>query len=106
MNAELTAENRPACAPLYSVLSTAYENQTTYEDKGSIQVFVVLPRAIPIKSFGFRSVYGEKVGSRVIDPQRIEEFFESGVETVVRSSSILLASSKEMGVPLWIELDD
>ena len=42
MNAELTAENRPACAPLGSVFSAEDKNQTTDEDEGRVQVLVVL----------------------------------------------------------------
>jgi hypothetical protein len=85
MNAELTAENRPACAPPNSVPSAvAHRNKRAHEDKGSVQVLVVLPRIIPVKLSRFPAVHGEKVGPQVIGPQRIEEFFEGGLEAAVQ----------------------
>ena len=62
MKAELTAENRPACVILGSAPSTEYENKTTHEDKGCIQVFVVFARVISVKLFRFPPVDGEEVG--------------------------------------------
>ena len=61
MNAELTTENRPACESPDSVSSATYGNQRAHEDKGSIQVLVVLPRMIPVKLSRFPAVHGEKV---------------------------------------------
>ena len=39
MNAEVTAENRPACEPSQHVTDT--RNTNTYEDQSGVQVFVV-----------------------------------------------------------------
>ena len=72
MNAELTAENRPACVRPNSVWSTTYGDQRTHENEGSIQVLVVLARIILVKLSGFSAVHGEKIGSRVIGPRGIE----------------------------------
>jgi len=72
MNAELTAENRPACARPSSVSSTTYGKQGAHEDEGSIQVLVVLARIIPVKLSGFPAVHGANIGSRVIGPRGIE----------------------------------
>ena len=83
MNAELTAENRPACTTPDSVFSAGRGKQTAYKDKGGVQVLVILPHAIPVKFCGFLPVHGEKVGPRVIGPQRIEEFLESRVEAAM-----------------------
>jgi hypothetical protein len=41
MNAELTAENGPACVPPDSVFSREYGNKTTNEDEGRVQALVV-----------------------------------------------------------------
>ena len=80
MNAELTAENRPACAPPVSAFNAARENETTDEDEGRVQVLVVLPRMISVKLSRFSAVYGEEVGSGVVGPQWFKEFLESGME--------------------------
>jgi len=80
MKAELTAENRPACVPPDSVLSTWYRKKTTDEDKGRVQVLVVLFRVIAIELSRFSTVHGEEVGSGVIGPQRFEVLFEGRVE--------------------------
>ena len=80
MNAELTAEKRPAYTRPDSVSSTGSATETTDEDEGCVQVLVVLFRVISVKLSGFPAVYREKVGPRVISPQRVEEFFEGGME--------------------------
>ena len=79
MKAELTAENRPAYVPPVSVLSTEYQNETTDEDKGRVQILVVLFRAITIELSRFSTVHGEEVGSGIIGPQRLEVLSEGGV---------------------------
>jgi len=80
MNAELTAETRTAFVPPNSVFSSVGGNRTTHEDEGRVQILVVFPRVIPVKLSRFSAVHGEEVGPRVVDPQRIEEFFEGGME--------------------------
>ena len=80
MNAELTAEKRPACRPSGSVLITEYRNRRTDEDKGRIQVLVILFRVISIKLSRFPAVDCEEVCPGVIGPQRVEEFLEGGME--------------------------
>jgi hypothetical protein len=52
----------------------------TYEDEGRVQVLVILPRIILVKLFRFPSINGEEVGPRVASPERVEEFFEGGME--------------------------
>ena len=54
----------------------------TDEDKKCVQV-VILPRVTPVKLSRFPTVHGKEVGARVIGPQRIEEFFEGRVETMM-----------------------
>jgi len=81
MNAELTAENRPAFPSLISVSSTKGGNRTTHEDEGRVQVFVILFRVVPVKLSRFPAIHSEEVGTRVIGSQRVEEFFEGGMET-------------------------
>ena len=80
MNAELTAENRPACVPPVSAFRTGHKKNTIHEDEGCVQVLVVFLRVIPVKFCRFPAVYSEEVGSQVIGSQRIEEFFESRME--------------------------
>ena len=80
MKAELTAEKRPACTPPDSTSSNEDGNQTTHEYEGRVQVLVVLLRIIAVKFSRFLAVHGEEVSSRVIGPERIEKFFEGGME--------------------------
>jgi len=54
----------------------------TDEEKGRVQILVVLFRVIAVKLSGFSAVYSEEVGPRVIGPQRVKELFESGTEAV------------------------
>ena len=82
MNAEVTADNRSACAPPDSVLSTAYENQTTHEDKRRVQV-LILPRIISVKLFRFLAVHSEEVDTRVIGSPWVEEFLEGRMQVVM-----------------------
>ena len=80
IKAELTAENRPACTAPDSMFSAEGGNQMTDEDEGRVQVLVIFFRIIPVKFSGFPTIHGEEVGPRVISPERIEEFFEGGME--------------------------
>ena len=80
MNAELTAENRPAYVLPGSASSTEYRDPTTYEDEGRVQVVVVFTRVIFIKLFGLLLINSEEVGPQVIGPQWIEEFLKGGME--------------------------
>ena len=79
--AELTAEKRPACMPLGSASSTKYEyTNATDEDKGSVQVLVVLFGVIAVKLCRFSTVCSKEVGSGIICPQRFDELSEDGME--------------------------
>ena len=80
MKAELTAENRPACVPPASVCSAHSRKKTTDENKGCVQVFVVLFRVVAIKLSGFSAVHSEEVRPGVIGPQRLEILSESRME--------------------------
>jgi len=62
MNAELTAENRPACE---SSVRFYVQNghQITHRDGGGVQVFVVFPHdVLSVKHIRFLGIYGKKVG--------------------------------------------
>ena len=76
MNAELIAENRPAWMPPGSLFGRGLNPDATHEDKRCVQVPVVLLGIFTVKLSGFPAVYGEEVGTRVIGPEWIEEFFE------------------------------
>jgi hypothetical protein len=80
MNAELTAENRPACVPPGSTPRKEYEHSMTYEDEGRVQVLVILSRVISIKLFRFPPINGEEVGPRVASPEWVEKLLEGGME--------------------------
>ena len=80
MNAELTAENRPACVIPVSMLRVAGGSWVTHEDKGGVQVFVILVLIISVKLGGFLSVDGEKVGAGIVGPQWLEKILESRME--------------------------
>ena len=80
MNAELTAENRPACVLPGSVSSMKYGNRTTYEDKGCVQILVVLPCIISVELFRFPSIDSEEVGPRVLSSEWIEELLKGRME--------------------------
>ena len=84
MKAELTAENSPACVRLDSVFRTDYRNRATDEDKGRVQILVILFRVIPVKLFGFSAIYSEEVGSGIIGSQWFSELFEDGTEAGFR----------------------
>jgi len=107
MNAELTAENSPACTRPDSVLSTEIGNQTTDEDEGRVQVLVVLFRVISIELSGFPAVHCEEVCPGVIGPQRVEEFFEGGMQAGMGVSNGWLSREPNgPGAPLRIYLND
>ena len=57
------SESRPAChiptGHERSVISTEDKNQTTHEGEGHVQVFAILPHALPFKYIGFLAIYGE-----------------------------------------------
>jgi len=60
------------------VFSTDYRKEATDEDKGRVQILVVLFGVIAVKLPGLSAVYSEEVGPRVICPQRVKELFEGG----------------------------
>ena len=62
INAELTAENRPACTPSDSVFDGVGGNQKTDKDEGCVQILVVLLGVIAVKFPGFLAVHGKEVG--------------------------------------------
>ena len=82
MNAELTAENRPACMPSNLVFSLGSGNRTTHKDEGRVQVLVILFRIASVKLIGLLAVDGKEVCAGIIGPQRIEELFENGMEAI------------------------
>ena len=55
----------------------------TDEDKGRVQILVILFRIIAVKLPGFSAVYSEEVGPGVIGPQRVKELFKGGTEAVL-----------------------
>ena len=78
----LTAENRPAYAHQNSVSCEQSRSWVTHEDKRRVQIFVVFLCIITVKAFGLLAIDCEEVGSGVVGPWRLEEFFEGGLETV------------------------
>jgi len=84
MNAELTAENIPACMPSNLVFSLSSGNRATHKDEGRVQVLVVLFRIASVKLIGLLAVDGEEVCAGVIGPPRIEELSENEMEAVRR----------------------
>ena len=77
MKAELTAENRPACVILVSVLRKEGGSWITHENEGGVQVFVVLVFIVSVELCGYLSVDGEKVGAGIVGPQWLKKFLES-----------------------------
>ena len=66
MNAELTAENNPAYAREKSAFTVGLRVQRTYgtyEDKGCVQILIVLFRMLSVEHVRFLAIYGEKVGA-------------------------------------------
>ena len=61
----------------------------THEDEGRVKVLVVFLRVAHVELAGFISIDSKEVSTRVICPQRAEEFLESRIETGIRLSSIL-----------------
>jgi len=84
MNAELTAEKRPACTSSDSVFSAEDGSWTAHKDERRVQVLVVLIRIISVEFSGLPSVDGKKVGTGIIGPQRLKELFEGRMEAVSR----------------------
>jgi hypothetical protein len=77
------------------------------EDKGRVQVLVVLFRVIPVKFSRFFAVYGEKVGPGIVGPQRFEEFLEGGMEAGSGvSDGMIVEIIQWLCAPLWIYLDN
>ena len=62
------------------MLSVQKRDQTTHEDEGSIEIFVIFLCVLSVELLGFLSIDGEEVGAGVIRSQRIEELFEGGME--------------------------
>ena len=84
MNAELTAENRPAYICQKSASCAQDGSKATHEDERCVQIFVVLLCVIPVKVFGFLAIDGEEIGSVIIGPQRFDELFEGRMEAASR----------------------
>ena len=79
--AELTAEKRPACMSPGSASSTKYGyTNATDEDKGSVQVLVVLFGVVAVKFCRLSTIYSKEVGSGIIGPERFDELSEDGME--------------------------
>ena len=83
------------------------KNRTTDENERCVQVLVVLSGVIPVEFFRFSAVHGEEVGTRVVSPQWVEEFFEGGLEAGSDISYGWLPQQCDgLGAPLWIYLDN
>ena len=97
MNAELTAENRPACTLSDSIFSVDNGSHATHKDKGRIQILVVLFRIVSVKIVGLLTIDGKEVCAGIIGPQWIEELFEDGAEAVwwVREALRLVVAAVE-----------
>lgn len=83
MNAEPTAEKRPACVPPSSVLGAQPRSQgikVTHKDERRVQILVVLSSIVLVKFFRFPTIYGIEVSARVVGPQWAEEFLEGRME--------------------------
>jgi len=65
---------------LDSAIGVGYGNMRAHEDKGRVQVLVVLFRIISVKFFGFSAVHGEEVCSGIVGPERFKELLEGGME--------------------------
>ena len=68
MNAELTAEKRPACGSPIQYSTPADGYITAHEEKGGIQAFIVFPCVVTIKFLRFLTINGEEVGTGVVGP--------------------------------------
>jgi len=82
-------------------------NRATDENERRVQVLVILSGIVPVNFSRFSAVHGEEVGTRVVGPQRIEEFLEGGVEAGSNISYDWLPQQWDgLGAPLWIYLDN
>jgi len=109
MNAELTAENKPAYTGEKLAFTVGLRVQRTcgtHEDKGCVQVLIILLRVLSVKHVGLFAIYGEKVGAWIVHSQWFEELLQGGMETICGFQSLLRRSSRGTDAPFWIELDD
>ena len=63
MNAEVTAENRPVWVPPGSAFSRGLDSDTSHEDKGGVQVIVILLDVFTVILSRFPAVRSEEVGA-------------------------------------------
>ena len=80
MNAELTAENKPACSSSSISAKRMYSDRIAHEDERRVEIFIVFPRVISVKICRFLAVCCEEVGTRIISPQRFKKFLEGEME--------------------------
>ena len=86
MNAELTAEKRPACVPPDLVFSAEGGDMTTHEDeRRHLEILVILLRVVSVEFVGLLMIDGEEVCAGIAGPQRIKELLEGGMEAGLRS---------------------
>ena len=76
MNAELTAEKRPACVSPHLVFSGEGGNMTTHKDEGRVEIFVIFLRVVSVEFVGLFTIDGEEVCAGIVGPQRIKELLE------------------------------
>ena len=60
MNAELTAENRPAWVRFGVSVQYGDKNRTTHENEGCVQILVILFHVISVKTTRLPAVHSEK----------------------------------------------
>jgi len=84
MNAELTAENKPAYTRKVSIHIRTPRPAAcgTHEDERCVQVLVILLRILSVKHVGLFAIYGEKVGGWIVSSQRFEELLQGGMEAI------------------------
>jgi len=63
MNAEVTAENRPACSPSQRIIDT--RNMNTHKDQGGIQVFIVSLDELSVVFLCFTTIHLVELGSAI-----------------------------------------
>lgn len=85
MNAELTAEKRPACVSPGLVFSGESGNMTTHKDEGRVEILVILLRVVSVEFVGLLTIDGEEVCAGIIGPQWIKELLEGRMEAGLRS---------------------
>ena len=55
-------------------------NRISHEDEGRVEIFIVLPRVIPVKVCRFPAVCGEEVGAGIVGSQWFKELLKGMTE--------------------------